>query len=95
MSRVPDFVDAIPGNRRAFDRFEQLLSGGMAIAWVGAGASAGLYPLWGQLVGRLIVETSRRGLASDEDRAFWQSLSASQPQQAVRGIKKSLTDQVS
>jgi hypothetical protein len=94
MSHVPDFVDAIPGNRHAFDRLERVLRSGNAIAWVGAGASAGLYPVWGQLVGRLIDETGRRGLASVEDQAFWRSLSATKPQQAVQLIEAKLTDPV-
>jgi hypothetical protein len=93
MPPVPDFVDSIPGNRHAFERLRQLLASGEAIAWVGAGASAGLYPLWGQLVGTLIDETARRGLASDEDRAYWRNLAGSRPQQVVRGIKDKLGDQ--
>ena len=40
----------IPGNEHAFERLRALLDGGRAISFVGAGASVGLYPLWGGLI---------------------------------------------
>lgn len=53
--------------------------------WSGAGASAGLYPLWNQLIQRLADEAVKRGLADDAKRAHWLK---TRPQQAVRGIKE-------
>ena len=48
---------AIPGNEHAFERLRALLDGGSAIAFVGAGALTGLYPLWGGLIASLVDET--------------------------------------
>jgi hypothetical protein len=41
-----------------------------AIAFVGAGASSGLYPLWAELIRQLADEAVKQGLAEDADRTF-------------------------
>jgi tetratricopeptide (TPR) repeat protein len=78
----------IPGNPHVFHGLQELLRTQRAIALVGAGASAGLYPLWGQLLVQLADEAVSRGLASDDDRSAWLRIAARNPQQAVRGIKE-------
>jgi tetratricopeptide (TPR) repeat protein len=80
----------IPGNQHAFDRLRALLNGGQAISFVGAGASAGLYPLWGALITSLVHETKTRGRGSDDDRAYWLKQRDAYPDQVVRGIKAAL-----
>ncbi len=40
----------IPGNEHAFQQLTEVLASEKAIAVVGAGASAGLYPLWDPLI---------------------------------------------
>ena len=83
---------AIPGNEHAFERLRALLDGGSAIAFVGAGASAGLYPLWGGLIASLVDETKKRGRANDDERAYWLKQRDTYPDQVVRGIKAALGD---
>ncbi len=80
----------IPGNEHAFERLRALLGGGKAISFVGAGTSAGLYPLWGGLITRLVDETKARGRASDAERAAWLKQRNDYPDQVVRGIKTAL-----
>ena len=80
----------IPGNEHAFERLRALLDGGRAISFVGAGASAGLYPLWGGLIASLVEETKKRGRASDDERAYWLKQRDAYPDQVVRGIKTAL-----
>ena len=60
-----DSVLDIDGNRHVFDRPCALIDSRRAIAFSGAGASAGLYPLWPELIRLLIGETVKRGLAND------------------------------
>ncbi len=81
----------LPGNEFVLKRLRDLLASGQAIAFVGAGASAGLYPLWNELIEKLAQEAIDRGLATEADRTFWRK---SKPQQAVRGIKQALGDSV-
>jgi hypothetical protein len=59
-----------PGNDHALDRLREIVGSGQAIAFVGAGASAGLYPLWGELIRLLISEAERRGCPA-ETCAYW------------------------
>jgi len=67
-----DDVLSIDGNRHVFDRLRALIESRRAIAFSGAGASAGPYPLWPELVSLLIGEAVKRGLASEADRATWE-----------------------
>jgi hypothetical protein len=84
--------EAIPGNRDAFRRLCELMKTGEAIAFVGAGASAGLYPLWAALIARLADEAVSRGRASEADRRYWLKSFGDYPDQVVRGIKTPLGD---
>jgi SIR2-like domain/LGFP repeat len=85
-----DCVLDIPGNRHVFERLRELVASGKAIAFSGAGASAGLYPLWPELVQLLIGEAVKRGVASEADRTTWKRLTATRPQQVVRGVREKL-----
>jgi tetratricopeptide (TPR) repeat protein len=87
-------VQAVPGNPHVLERLQALLASGRTLGFVGAGASAGLYPLWNALVGELADQAVARGLATDADRAAWLATAAHHPQQAVRGIKQQLGEQV-
>lgn len=80
---------AIPGNEAAFERLVQAIRYGHAIAFVGAGASAGLYPLWTGLIRLLAAEAVDQGLAMADDQAYWLD-PTTKPQQAARGIKQAL-----
>jgi hypothetical protein len=81
---------AIPGNEQAFQRLCEVVKGGEAIAFVGAGASAGLYPLWAGLIGHLMDEAVSRGLATDADRISWRQMRGQRPQTVTRLIKAKL-----
>jgi tetratricopeptide (TPR) repeat protein len=80
---------SIPGNEHAFNRLRELVMGGEAIAFVGAGASAGLYPLWGGLIQQLADQAVSRG-ASVADREFWIKNSYTSPDVVVDGIKRAI-----
>jgi hypothetical protein len=58
-----DSVLDIDGNRYVFDRLRALIESRRAIAFSGPDTSAGLYPLWPDLVNLLIGEAVKRGLA--------------------------------
>jgi hypothetical protein len=81
-----------PGNDYAFERLTKALASARAVAFVGAGASTGLYPLWNPLIRRLADEAVPQGLADDAERAHWLERCAARPQQTVRGIKDALQE---
>ena len=83
-----------PGNDHALNRLRELLEASEAIAFVGAGASAGLYPMWGELIRQLADAAVSRGRAEEADREYWLRIADQRAQQAVRGIKQALGDQI-
>jgi hypothetical protein len=85
----------IPGNQHAFDQLRARLTDGRAIAFVGACASAGLYPLWGGLIPNLVEETKERGRGSNDERAYWLKQRDAYPDQVARQgnrVKESSTN---
>jgi tetratricopeptide (TPR) repeat protein len=90
MGQLEDIL-AIPGNRSVHKRLQKLLIDGSAIAFIGAGASFPLYPLWTELLGDLADQAIAEGVASDADKAYW--LRMKNPLQAVSQIRKKLSDQ--
>lgn len=82
-------LDAIldfPGNRAVFDELMKVVEGGEAVAFVGAGASAELYPLWDQFINQLADHAVAVGKAEATDAARWKKPSDLTPQQRVRPI---------
>jgi tetratricopeptide (TPR) repeat protein len=82
----------IPGNEHALERLRVALRGGGAIAFVGAGASAELYPLWTGLIDRLACEAVSRGRADNASLDHWKRICRNYPDQAVSDIKRLLGD---
>ncbi len=79
----------IPGNNEVFDELTNRIGSAKAVAFVGAGASAGLYPMWGERIRRLAERAAAQG-ADEEDLEFAIEEAASDPQQAVCEIRRHL-----
>jgi len=90
MSATLDDILKLPGNQPVFKDLQQLLAEKKAIAFVGAGASAGLYPLWGEFIGKLADYAVEQGKAEPKDRDRWKADRASTPQQRVNTILRKL-----
>jgi len=82
----------IPGNRAAFDRLVELVGSGEATAFVGAGASAPVYPLWTALLEGLINEAKATGKVEAGQVEHWQSRAATKPLDVARSIRRCLDD---
>jgi tetratricopeptide (TPR) repeat protein len=85
-----DEILSIHGNRAAYDVLVSSLSEGEAIAFVGAGASAGMYPLWNQFIESLADHAVAEGKATPRDAARWKADTNSSPQQRVNVIVRKL-----
>ena len=83
---------AIDGNRAVYERLQALLADGSAMAFVGAGASFPLYPLWPQLIEALADEPVQRGLADAADKAQWLRAAAQKPLHVAARIHDRLRD---
>lgn len=87
-----DATLSVPGNRAAFDALVASLQDGEAIAFVGAGASAGMYPLWNEFINLLADHTVAEGKAEPKDAVRWKSDTTSTPQQRVGAILRRLDE---
>ncbi len=85
-----DEILSLPGNRAVFDALITSLSDGEAIAFVGAGASAGMYPLWGELISLLANHAVAEGKAEPKDAERWKADTTFTPQQRVNLISHRL-----
>ncbi len=84
--------NAIPGNPLATEQLFRAISERRVVAFVGAGASAGLYPLWKELIQRLADCALAEGLASAGDVGRWTDPAACPAPQAAAEIKRALGD---
>ena len=75
----------IPGNTKVLEDLTELLASGEATGFIGAGASAGLYPLWSGLLEILVDAAVDAGKADAEDRRIWLKMDALQAAQQIRG----------
>jgi hypothetical protein len=89
---VPKLADIlkIPGNDSVFDALVKLMREDKALAFIGAGASAGLYPMWGKFIDQLADHTVSQGKAEPKDADRWKKDTASTPQQRVNTIVRKL-----
>ena len=60
----------IDGNRAVFEELIELLRSEKALAFVGAGASAPLYPPWDGLIEKLAADAQRLGIAEEARARF-------------------------
>ncbi|MCA1852633.1 MAG: hypothetical protein LC647_09630 [Beggiatoa sp.] len=73
-----------------FEALCSILGDGKAIAFVGAGASAPMYPLWGQFIELLADHAVAEGKAEENDAKRWKADTISNPQQRVNVILRKL-----
>ena len=73
MSRTIEDVLAVAGNRPVFEALVSILKAGKAIAFVGAGASAPMYPLWGKFIELLADHAVAEGKAEEKDAKRWKA----------------------
>ena len=85
-----DDILAISNNRRVFEDLRKLFAEEQAVAFVGAGASAGMYPQWGQVIDGLADYAVEQGRAEPRDRDRWKADKTSTPQQRVNTILRRL-----
>jgi CHC2 zinc finger/SIR2-like domain/DNA primase catalytic core, N-terminal domain len=80
----------IPGNEHVLKKLKDLISSGKAIAFVGAGASAGKYPLWIPLLHELADLAVDRDNVTSDDRDEWLAEMSKDPLGVAARIKAAL-----
>lgn len=85
-----DQILSLPGNRAVWTDLQRVVESKEAVAFVGAGASAGLYPLWGQFIDQLADHAVEVGKADAKDADRWKRDRTGTPQQRVNAIVRKL-----
>ncbi len=92
-----DYLAGLAGDQRAglervnapgLDALRGYLGSGQAVAFLGAGASAPLYPLWAGLIGELIDAAA--GRLSEAEAVTCRALASSSPDAVVEIVRRSL-----
>ena len=92
-----DYLAALPEAQRealarvngpGLEALRGYLTLGEAVAFLGAGVSAPLYPLWAELIGDLVGAASAR--LTDQEAATCQALARESPEEVVEIVRRSL-----
>jgi hypothetical protein len=75
-------------NKPGLTALREYLASGEAVAFLGAGASAPLYPLWAGLIGQLVDSAADR--LTEPQAATCRALAASSPEEVVEILRRSL-----
>src|SRR5580704_16842580 len=95
---VADYLDGLPPERAAelarvngpgLEALRGYLESSAAVAFLGAGASAPLYPLWNGLIGELIDAAT--GRLTDAEAETCRSLADSNPESVVEIVRRGLS----
>jgi hypothetical protein len=81
--------EPIPGNAIVREQLHKWVEKKKAVAFVGAGASAPLYPLWPELIERMICRGESTG-ATAADVAAWREGSSTDPQSIAQSLREKL-----
>src|SRR5579863_981480 len=84
----------IEGNQSALEHLEDIVRSGSGFAFAGAGASAGLYPLWKELFLNMSEEAAVRSLTSDAERHRWTETFDKTPQLVLEEVRDLLGESV-
>ncbi|MCP5112359.1 MAG: SIR2 family protein, partial [bacterium] len=91
MATLDDILQ-IPGNQEAYNRLKEVLAEGSAMAFIGAGASYPLFPLWPQLIAELAEEPVKQDSATAADKEHWLRTAGQRPLQVASQIHAKLGD---
>ncbi len=80
-------ITAIPGNGPVLEKLGRLLEKGEAIALVGAGASAGLWPLWDEFLQGFIESSLRHGRIRPEKADYFKQEAPPTPLETAQQLR--------
>ena len=88
MSALVQDILSIAGNAAVFRDLQKDLGSGNTVAFVGAGASAELYPLWNRLIQMRADHAVEVGRAQPAEARRWTTATGMTPQQVVDRMKR-------
>jgi len=83
-------IKAVLGNEAVFGELEKLLESGEAIALVGAGTSAGLWPLWNEFLQGFIGYSLRTGKVTKAEADFFLKMAPQTPLETAQQLRNKI-----
>jgi tetratricopeptide (TPR) repeat protein len=85
-------IKEIPGNEHVLEKLYKLLDAGEAIALVGAGASAGLWPLWDEVLNGFVDYSLKLGKITETEVNFLKEDALRNPLKVAQQIRKRMEE---
>jgi hypothetical protein len=89
---IEEEIQSIPGNGPVLEELCRVLEAGEAIALVGAGASAGLWPLWNEFLRGFIAFSEKNGKISPAEAEFFQDEAPQTPLETAQQLRNKIGD---
>jgi len=89
---VQQEIEKISGNGPVLEKLYQLLEAGDAIAFVGAGASAGLWPLWDEFLNGFVEHSLKLGKINRDEADFFKKDASKNPLETAQQLRNKLQD---
>jgi hypothetical protein len=83
-------IKAISGNAPALEKLYELLDGEDAIAFVGAGASAGLWPLWDEFLKGFVGHSLKLGKITPSEADYFKKEAAQNPLETSQQLRNKI-----
>ncbi|RIK69169.1 hypothetical protein DCC62_23910 [candidate division KSB1 bacterium] len=87
-------IQSITGNGPVLEELNKLLESGEAIALVGAGASAGLWPLWNEFLQGFITHSLNSGKINSDEATFFQQEAPQTPLETAQQLRHKIGEQL-
>jgi len=91
---IEEEIKRIPGNDAVLDKLYELLESGDAIALVGAGASAELWPLWDKFLKGFIEHSLNNGKINAQEAEFFLREAPNTPLETAQQLRNMIGDRL-
>ena len=85
--QVENQIKQIPGNEAVLEKLYKLLDAGEAIAFVGAGASAGLWPLWDEFLAGFVEYSLKLGKINNDEAHYLKNEAHQNPLETAQQLR--------
>ena len=89
---VENQIKAIAGNEAVLKELYKLLDAEEAIAFVGAGASAGLWPLWDEFLTGFVEHSLKLGKITQDEADFFENDASQNPLETAQQLRNKIGD---
>ncbi|HUU53166.1 MAG TPA: SIR2 family protein [Candidatus Bathyarchaeia archaeon] len=89
---IENQIKAIPGNRPVLEELYTLLDAEEAIAFVGAGASAGLWPLWDEFLTGFVEYSLKLGKITQDEADYFKKDASQNPLETAQQLRNKIGD---